>query len=89
MDAPKIQSVKPLEGKQLLVKFVNGVEKIYDCNQLLHLEVFQLLNNDAFFKLVKVDSGGYGISWNDDVDLSEHELWVSGKELAEVMVSDL
>ncbi|MBU4225928.1 MAG: DUF2442 domain-containing protein [Chloroflexi bacterium] len=82
MDAPKIQSVKPLEGKQLLVKFVNGVEKIFDCNQLLHLEIFQLLNNDAFFKLVKVDSGGYGISWNDDVDLSEHELWVSGKELA-------
>ncbi|KAF0106239.1 MAG: hypothetical protein FD146_2751 [Anaerolineaceae bacterium] len=82
MDAPKIQSVKPLEGKQLLVKFVNGVEKIFDCNQLLHLEIFQLLNNDAFFKLVKVDSGGYGISWNDDVDLSEYELWVSGKELA-------
>lgn len=36
--------------------------------------------NEAFFKSVKVDSGGYGVSWNDDIDLSEYELWVNGKE---------
>jgi len=82
MVAPKVQSVKPLEDKRLLVKFVNGVEKIYDCNPLLHLEMFQLLRNDAFFKSVRVDLGEYGVSWNDDVDLSEYELWVNGKELA-------
>jgi len=77
-----IRSVKTLEGEQLLVTFVNSVEKIYDCNQLLHLEMFQLLRNEAFFKAVKVDAGGYGVSWNDDVDLSEYELWVNGKEPA-------
>ena len=82
MDAPKIQSVKPLAGKKLRVKFANGVEKIYDCSQLLRLEMFQLLKNDAFFESVKVDPGGYGISWNEDVDLSEYELWVRGKESA-------
>ena len=80
MNAFKIQSVKLLENKKLLVKFENGVEKIYDCNQLLHLDVFQLLKNDAFFKSVKVDAGGYGVSWNDDMDLSEYELWVNSKE---------
>jgi len=77
-----IRSVKTLEGEQLLVTFVNSVEKIYDYNQLLHLEMFQLLRNEAFFKAVKVDAGGYGVSWNDDVDLSEYELWVHGKEPA-------
>ncbi len=82
MDAPKIESVKPLEGKRLLVKFMNGVEKIYDCNQLLHLEMFQPLKNEAFFKSVKVDAGGYGISWDDEVDLSEYELWVNSTEPA-------
>ena len=80
MNAFKIQSVKSLENKKLLVKFENGVEKIYDCSQLLHLDVFQLLKNEAFFKSVKVDAGGYGISWNDDMDLSEYELWVNSKE---------
>jgi len=81
MDTPKILAVYPLENKRLLVKFVNGVEKIYDCTQLLGREVFQLLDNDAFFKAVKVDSGGYGISWNDEIDLSEYELWVNGIEV--------
>ena len=80
MDIPRIQNAEPLERKRLRVKFTNGVEKIYDCNPLLPLETFQLLLNEAFFKSVKVDSGGYGISWNDDVDLSEYELWVNGKE---------
>jgi len=81
IDAPKIQSVAPLADKRLLVKFVNGAERIYDCARLLHREPFELLKNEAFFKSVKVDPGGYGISWNDDVDLSEYELWVNGKEL--------
>jgi hypothetical protein len=82
MDTPRVESVKPLEDRRLLVKFVNGVEKIYDCNQLLHLEMFQFLKNEAFFKSVKVDAGGYGVSWNDNVDLSEYELWVNGTETA-------
>jgi hypothetical protein len=82
MDTPRVESVKPLEDRRLLVKFVNGVEKIYDCNQLLHLEMFQFLKNEAFFKSVKVDAGGYGVSWNDNVDLSDYELWVNGTETA-------
>jgi len=82
MVTPKIQSVQPLEGKQLLVKFVNGVAKIYDCTQLLHLDPFKVLQNEAFFRSVKVDPGGYGISWNDEADLSEDELWINSKETA-------
>jgi hypothetical protein len=81
MNAPKILSVKPAENKQLFVLFANGLEKVYDCKPLLHQEMFQLLNNEAFFKTVKVDAGGYGVAWNDDIDLSEYELWVNGKDL--------
>ena len=82
MEIPQIITVQPQEDKTLLVKFANGVEKIYDCKQILQLEAFRLLRNEAFFKAVKVDQGGYGISWNDDVDLSEHELWTNSIELA-------
>ena len=81
MEAPKIVSVQALEAKKLLVKFVNGIEKIYDCTPLLGMDMFEVLRNDAFFKSVKVDSGGYGISWNDDTDLSEYELWTNGVEV--------
>lgn len=47
MNTPKIQPARPLEGMRLLMKFVNGVEKIYDCNPMLHLEVFRLLNGEV------------------------------------------
>lgn len=62
------------------MRFINGVTKIYDCIPLLTLERFRLLQHDAFFKAVRVDMGRYGISWNDDIDLSEYELWTRGVE---------
>jgi hypothetical protein len=82
MNTPRIVSVKPLENKRLWVKFESGVEKIYDCTPLLGLNMFQLLKTEAFFRSVRVDSGGYGVSWNDDADLSEYELWTNGVEAA-------
>ncbi len=81
MSAPKIKAVTPMEGKRLLVTFVNGVQKVYDCQRILQLDRFQLLRNEAFFKAVAVDPGGYGVSWNDQMDLSEYELWRNGVEV--------
>ena len=78
MHAPRITSVTSLEGKRLLVVFVNGVQKVYDCQRILNLERFQLLKHEAFFKAVTVDPGGYGVSWDDEMDLSEYELWNNG-----------
>jgi hypothetical protein len=33
--------------------------------------------------MAKVDSGGYGISWDDDCDLSENELWTRGNPITD------
>ncbi|MFO3797173.1 MAG: DUF2442 domain-containing protein, partial [Anaerolineales bacterium] len=81
MNAPRIKAVVPLEERRLLVTFANGVQKIYDCRWLLNLDRFQLLKHDAFFKAVRVDPGGYGVSWSDEMDLSEDELWNNGVEI--------
>jgi hypothetical protein len=78
MNTPKVATVQPLEGKRLLVTFVGGEKKVYGCNRLLDSKPFQLLKTEAFFRAVQVDRGGYGISWNDDIDLSEYELWHNG-----------
>ena len=76
---PRIAAVKAMKGGKLLVRFENGVEKVYECGQILSKPQFQLLKIDAFFRAVRVDPGGYGVSWNDDIDLSEYELWVNGE----------
>ena len=76
---PKIEAVTPLPGKKLRVRFVGGGDKIYYCRPLLDREPFCAIRNESSFRQVKVDGGGYGISWNDSIDLSESELWINGK----------
>lgn len=83
MNAPRIVSVQPLPERQLLVTFVNGLQKMYACQGLLERDRFQLLKYDAFFNAATVDPGGYGISWNDDMDVSAYELWQRGVALAQ------
>lgn len=41
--------------------------------------MFAPLDSRAFFKNVKVEQGGYAISWNEDIDISEYELWSNSK----------
>ncbi|MCX8035526.1 MAG: DUF2442 domain-containing protein [Candidatus Sumerlaeia bacterium] len=76
---PRIKRVEAVPPFKLRVYFENGVERYYNCEALLHLPQFHLLKDPGFFKAVRVDPGGYGISWNDDLDLSEYELWTNGK----------
>jgi len=86
---PKIKAVKPFGDKQLLVTFEDEIQKTYDCRPLLRLVPFRQLDNEVFFKLVHVDVGGYGISWNDEINLSEAELWLNGKEVTKTVRENL
>jgi hypothetical protein len=79
MDAiPRIKSATAIGPTQLLVVFDDTSERVYDCEPLLDRPQFALLRTPAFFRAVRVDPGGYGISWNDAMDLSEYELWTNG-----------
>ena len=73
-DYPKVKSVTALPNLKLRVTFFSGNVKIYNCAPLITEEAFRALKDEAFFKNVRVDAAGYGISWNDYVDLSESEL---------------
>lgn len=75
---PKVKLVQPLQGKRLLVTFNNNIKKVYDCTPLLVQESFVKLADEAIFHNVKTDQGGYGISWNDEIDIAESELWING-----------
>ena len=75
---PKITAVAPCNNCRLRVTFENDVCKVYDCKPLLRKPVFAPLANDWLFRTVQVDPGGYGVSWNEDIDLAESELWKHG-----------
>jgi hypothetical protein len=84
---PKVKSVQPRPEKRLLVTFDNGTRKLYDCNPLLRSEVFAPLQEEWLFRTVRADAGGYGISWTEELDLSEAELWENGRSLDESTAS--
>lgn len=78
---PKVIDVKPEEGYTLLVTFETKEIKRYDLKPKLEDERFERLKDKYLFKSVQVDQGGYGISWDDKIDLSEYELWQNSKEV--------
>ncbi len=78
----KVKNVSPLPGYRLSVQFAEGVTKLYDVTPLFDKwPAFQALKEDHVFYDVAVDQGGYGVVWNDDLDLSCDELWENGKEV--------
>lgn len=77
----KVKDVAPLTDKKLAVQFANGTTKIYDAKPLAgRIAAFDALEDEHLFSSVEVDVGGYGIIWNDDLDLSCDELWNNGVE---------
>lgn len=79
MNYPKINSAKAVNDYILLVEFDNAEKKVYDVSPLLEKEMFLPLKNRAFFQNVQVEKGGYAVFWNEDIDLSEYEIWTHGK----------
>ena len=62
------------------MQFIEGTSKIYDVSNLIKkYESFKpLKDNQMLFNSVAVDQGGYGIIWNDDIDISSNELFNNG-----------
>ncbi|AOQ23282.1 hypothetical protein MTAT_18120 [Moorella thermoacetica] len=79
---PRIKDVKPLKDYTLIVAFDNGQIKKYDMRPLIAMPPFDILKDPLLFSMARVEAGGYGISWSDDLDLSEYELWEHGELIA-------
>ena len=77
----KVKAVNALPDYCLSVQFSEGVTKIYDVKPLFSKwPTFKTLESSPeLFSGVEVDAGGYGIIWNDDLDLSCDELFENGK----------
>lgn len=79
----RIDDIIPLSGTFSLLVFFND-------NKVKKCDMRSLINNNSAlknylsqypdrFKDVKVDVGGYGVSWNDNMVISDTELYKSGK----------
>ena len=79
----KMRAVHTLSDYRLYIQFSEGLTKIYDVKPLFtKWAAFRRLENEPeLFNDVAVDTGGYGIVWNDELDLSCDELYENGKTI--------
>ena len=77
----KIKSVSALPDYILTVQFSEGVTKTYDVKMLFErFPAFKSFReNPRLFYDVYVDNGGYGIVWDDNLDLDCDELYYNGR----------
>ena len=89
----RIKSVTPLKNFIVSAVFQNGVEKEYDIKNLFSIfpqfRDFEVI--EGLFEQVKVDVGGCGIFWNDELDLDANDIWEDGLEVRknEIDIVDL
>jgi hypothetical protein len=81
MNIPKIVSATAVDDHTLVIQFDNSAKKRYNVTPLFGKAMFVPLKNPALFKSVKVEQGGYAVSWNNEIDISEYELWSHGEAI--------
>ena len=75
----KVVDVVPISDMKLLVFFEDGCTKKFDVKKLLKENPeFSALIDETLFNSVMVEPGGYGVSWNEQLDCSEGELYKDG-----------
>lgn len=76
---PIITKVNTKDNLILEVTFNDGTIKSYDCNQLIsRFDWYEDLKNNGLFHAAYIDCNGHGITWNEDIDVSECEIWDNG-----------
>ena len=76
----KITSLATLNDYVLLVGFATGEYKQFNLKPIIEkFKPFKaLVEVDGLYELAKIDVGGYGIVWNDDLDLSADAVYERG-----------
>lgn len=79
----RIEDVLPLEGNCLLVFFRDGTVK--KCDMTKYFEKTQsfhiLLKRPEYFEHVQMQTGGYGVSWDVNMTVSDSMLYRMGKKV--------
>ena len=83
----KIEDVVPLQNSTLLVFFRDGM--IRRCEMREYFEKRQpfsvLLKRPDFFARVQIQTGGYGLQWDENLTISDSELHRMGKRIPVTM----
>ena len=80
-----ITKIETKEDMVLIATFADGEVVSFDVKTMIEkFPVFKALENETLFNSVVIDGIGYGISWNDELDLSSDGIYNRGKHIGKV-----
>lgn len=80
-----ITNIKTKKNLILEATFADGEVVDFDVKSLFEkYPVFHALEDETLFNSVVIDGVGYGISWNDELDLSSDGIYARGKHTGKV-----
>ena len=79
----KVKNVTPLPEYRLLAHFTDGSDKLYDMKALFdQYPIFKSFETiPGLFQLAKAGVGGYGVVWNEDIDIDAEEIYQNGNTI--------
>lgn len=80
----KVEGAAPLGGYRLLVFFRDGSVKKVDVASIVgdDRRFAPVLANESIFQALSVQAGGYGVTWGEDVDIADHDLFRHGRKVS-------
>lgn len=77
-----ITNIETKDNLILIATFADGEVVSFDVKTLFDkYPAFYALEDKNLFESVKIDEIGYGISWNDDLDISSDGIYTKGKHI--------
>lgn len=73
-----VTGVKPLSNYQLVLKFENGEERIFDMKPYLDKGIYKELKDESIFKTVRVSFDS--VEWCNQADIDPEFLYEKSKE---------
>ena len=80
-----ITKVEPKENMIFHATFADGEVVAFDVKTMFDkYPIFRNLEDVELFNSIEIDGVGYGVSWNDDLDLSSDGIYTKGKHIGKV-----
>ena len=72
---PNIIKIEPIAPLQLKLQYATGEVKLFDVTPYSTGSWYGMLQDDAYFKQVRILDDGTGIEWPEGQDIAPHELY--------------
>lgn len=75
---PRLVNVEPMAHLRLRLTYETGEVKLFDVSPYANGSWFGELQEEAYFRTVRLLPGGTGIEWLNGQDIAPHELYERG-----------